>query len=129
MTTHSVRKTPVEVKFRVDPAEKAQADQIAASVGMDTNTAMKVMFKRFLAERGFPFDMKAPAHLQGPLDDTPTAFGVSVGRLAQISATGFAGSCAPMGTDIPNRMAHAIRALLLFVVIMYPFLSSRLVKV
>ena len=92
MTTHGARKTPVEVKFRVDPAEKAQADQIAASVGMDTNTAMKVMFKRFLVERGFPFDMKAPAHVQGPLDNTPTAFGISVGRLAQISAAGFAGA-------------------------------------
>ena len=89
MTTPPVRKTPVEVKFRVDPAEKAQADQIAASVGMDTNTAMKVMFKRFLAERGFPFDMKAPAHVHGPLDHAPTAFGVSVGRLAQISSAGF----------------------------------------
>jgi addiction module RelB/DinJ family antitoxin len=92
MTAHNVRKTPVEVKFRVDPTEKARADQIAASVGMDTNTAMKVMFKRFLAERGFPFDMKAPAHAHGPLDNTPTAFGASVGRLAQISAAGFAGA-------------------------------------
>lgn len=90
MATHTLRKTPVEVKFRVDPAEKAQADQIAASVGMDTNTAMKVMFKRFLAERGFPFDMKAPAHVHGPLGATSTVFGVSVGRLAQISAAGFA---------------------------------------
>lgn len=90
MSTHTARKTPVEVKFRVDPAEKAKADQIAASVGMDTNTAMKVMFKRFIAERGFPFDMKAPAHVHGALDDTATAFGVTVGRLAQISGAGFA---------------------------------------
>jgi len=89
VTVPNVRKTPVEVKFRVDPAEKAEADQIAASVGMDTNTAMKVMFKRFLAERGFPFDMKARAHVPGPLDAVGTTFGVSVGRLAQISAAGF----------------------------------------
>ena len=92
MATHSVRKTPVEVKFRVDPAEKAQADQIAASVGMDTNTAMKVMFRRFLAERGFPFDMKAPAQVHGSLDAASTAFGVSIGRLAQVSGAGFAGA-------------------------------------
>lgn len=90
MASSGARKTPAEIKFRVDPAEKAQADQIAASVGMDTNTAMKVMFKRFLAERGFPFDMKAPAHAPGPLDAAGTVFGVSVGRLAQISAAGFA---------------------------------------
>lgn len=85
MATHSARKTPAEIKFRVDPAEKAQADQIAASVGMDMNTAMKVMFKRFLAERGFPFDMKAPGH-----NSSSSPFGVSVGRLAQISSAGFA---------------------------------------
>jgi addiction module RelB/DinJ family antitoxin len=90
MAAPGARKTPVEVKFRVDPAEKAQADQIAESVGMDTNTVMKVMFRRFVAERGFPFDMKAPAHVRGPLDTATTAFGVSVGRLAQISAAGFA---------------------------------------
>src|SRR4030067_2950696 len=72
--------------------EKPKADQIAASVGMDTNTAMKVMFRRFLAERGFPFDMKAPAQVHGPLDATSTAFGVSIGRLAQVSGAGFAGA-------------------------------------
>ena len=90
MTIQTPRKTPVEVKFRVDPAEKARADAIAASVGMDTNTAMKVMFKRFVAERGFPFDMKAQAHFHGPLDTAGTAFGAGLGRLAQISAAGFA---------------------------------------
>lgn len=90
MASANARKTPAEIKFRVDPADKARADQIAASVGMDTNAAMKVMFKRFLAERGFPFDMKAPAHVHGPLDSMSTVFGVSVGKLAQISATGFA---------------------------------------
>lgn len=94
MAGSSVSKTPAEIKFRVDRSEKAQADQIAASVGMDTNAAMKVMFKRFIAERGFPFDMKAPAHIQGPLDRAGTAFGVSVGRLAQISAAGFASAAA-----------------------------------
>ena len=86
MASQSARKTPAEIKFRVDPAEKAQADQIAASVGMDTNTVMKVMFKRFVAERGFPFDMKAPA--QAP-DTQSTPFGVSAARLAQISAAAF----------------------------------------
>lgn len=88
MTAPATRKTPAEIKFRVDPADKAQADQIAASVGMDTNTAMKVMFKRFLAERGFPFDMKAPA--AGTHGEPAAAFGATVSRLAQISAAGFA---------------------------------------
>ncbi|HEY8554816.1 MAG TPA: hypothetical protein VIL43_09790 [Burkholderiales bacterium] len=83
--TRPKRKTPAEIKFRVDPAEKAQADRIAASVGMDTNTAMKVMFRRFVAERGFPFAMKAPAE---PAEATP--FGVSLAALAQVSASGFA---------------------------------------
>jgi addiction module RelB/DinJ family antitoxin len=90
MAAPSVRKTPAEIKFRVDPADKAQADRIAASVGMDTNAAMKVMFKRFFAERGFPFDMKAPAEGRGAADEADTPFGVSVRRLAQISGAGFA---------------------------------------
>ncbi len=90
MATPPARKTPAEIKFRVDPAEKAQADRIAASVGMDTNTAMKVMFTRFLAERGFPFDMKAPAQDYGAPGESATPLGVSVTRLAQISGAGFA---------------------------------------
>lgn len=92
MAGSNAPKTPAEIKFRVDRAEKAQADRIAASVGMDTNAAMKVMFRRFIAERGFPFDMKAPAHVQGPLGGSGTVFGVSVDRLAQISTAGFAGA-------------------------------------
>ena len=83
--TAPARKTPAEIKFRVDPAEKAQADRIAASVGMDTNAAMKVMFKRFLAARGFPFEMAAAGNAQG----AETPFGVSLARLAQVSAAGF----------------------------------------
>src|SRR5581483_1021148 len=88
MASAAARKTPAEIKFRVDPAEKAQADQIAASVGMDTNTAMKVMFKRFLAERGFPFHMKAPAASPSAAEATP--FGVNVSRLAELSSAAFA---------------------------------------
>lgn len=90
MVAPAARKTPAEIKFRVDPAEKARADEIAASVGMDTNTAMKVMFRRFLAERGFPFDMKAPAGTAGANDESRTPFNVSVSRMAQISSAGFA---------------------------------------
>ncbi|MFL6622234.1 MAG: type II toxin-antitoxin system RelB/DinJ family antitoxin [Sulfurifustaceae bacterium] len=90
MASPSARRTPAEIKFRVDPAEKAQADAIAASVGMDTNTAMKVMFRRFLAERGFPFDMKAPARPHAAPSEQATPFGVNVARLAQISSAGFA---------------------------------------
>lgn len=81
---------PAEIKFRVDPAEKAAADEIAASIGMDANTVMKVMFKRFLAERGFPFDMKAPAKPHAAPAEQATPFGVSVARLAQISSHAFA---------------------------------------
>ena len=101
------RKTPAEIKFRVDQAEKAQADRIAASVGMDTNTAMKVMFRRFVAERGFPFAMKAPA--AEPAEATP--FGVSLATLAQVSAGGFA-AAAQAHEDAgrrPVRAAPAVR--------------------
>lgn len=84
--TASARKTPAEIKFRVDPADKAEADRIAESVGMDTNAAMKVMFKRFLAARGFPFEMKAA----GEAPDSAAPFDVSLSRLAQAAATGFA---------------------------------------
>ncbi len=95
------RKTPAEIKFRVDPAEKAAADEIAASIGMDANTVMKVMFKRFVAERGFPFDMKAPAKAHAPPAEQTTPFGVSVSRLAKISSAAFAE--AARGHDKPGR--------------------------
>src|SRR5438045_7137327 len=84
------RKTPAEIKFRVDPAEKRAADEIAASIGMDANTVMKVMFRRFVAERGFPFDMKAPPKAHATPGEQATPFGVNARRLAEISNAGFA---------------------------------------
>jgi addiction module RelB/DinJ family antitoxin len=103
------RKTPAEIKFRVDPAEKAAADEIAASIGMDANTVMKVMFRRFIAERGFPFDMKAPPTAHAAPGEQPTPFGVSANRLAQISSSGFAD--AARGHDKPGRRRlHSVPA-------------------
>jgi hypothetical protein len=102
--TARARRTPAEIKFRVDPAEKAEADRIAASVGMDTNAAMKVMFRRFVAARGFPFEMTAVA-----APAAPTPFGVSLGRLAQVSSAGFA-AAAQAHERAGRRPAPAIAA-------------------
>jgi addiction module RelB/DinJ family antitoxin len=109
MTRPTVRKVPAEIKFRVDPADKAQADQIAASVGMDTNTVMKVMFKRFLAERGFPFHMKAPANNTDTFDSQDNPLAVGVSRLAQISSAGFA-DAARAHAKAGRRQLHSVPA-------------------
>lgn len=89
MSSNAARKlTPAEVKFRVEPREKAEAERIAAEIGMDVNSAMKVMLKRFIAERGFPFPMNAPA----PPDTERRALGATTGQLAEIARAAFGGA-------------------------------------
>jgi antitoxin component of RelBE/YafQ-DinJ toxin-antitoxin module len=77
-----------EIRFRVDPAERAEGSQVAQRLGMDVNDAMRVMWKRFLIERGFPFSMRERRDEPQPvsLRDLPI-HGVTTARLAEIGAT------------------------------------------
>lgn len=76
-----------EIRFRVDPAERAEGAQVAQRLGLDINDAMRVMWKRFLIERGFPFSMRERSDEPQPvsLRDLPI-HGVTTSRLAEIGA-------------------------------------------
>lgn len=74
---------PVEIKFRVDPQEKAEAERISRHIGMTMNEVMRVMFRRFVGERGFPFEMREPNAV--PLVASPAVLGVPVSRLAELA--------------------------------------------
>ena len=47
------------VSARVDDELKMRADEIAEDIGISLSSAISVFLKRFVAEQGFPFDVKA----------------------------------------------------------------------
>ena len=47
------------ISARVDDHLKASAEQVAESIGIPLSTAINVFIKRFIAEGGFPFEVKA----------------------------------------------------------------------
>lgn len=75
---------PVEIKFRVDPQEKAEAERISRHIGMTMNEVMRVMFRRFVGERGFPFEMRETSSVP-TLADSATVFGIPISRLAALA--------------------------------------------
>ena len=94
---------PTEVKFRVPAGERAQAELIAESIGMNLNTVMKVCFQRFLRERGLPFDMVAPAPSDHGVDARRvSAFGLTVGDMAREAGAAFARARDRAAEDPPN---------------------------
>lgn len=46
---------------RMDENVKAQVDELAGLLGMSTATVFNVFARQFIAHRGFPFDVVAPA--------------------------------------------------------------------
>jgi addiction module RelB/DinJ family antitoxin len=54
-----------EIRLRIDPEERAQFEQVGASIGMSANDMVKVFIKRTIAARGLPFEMKPPANDRG----------------------------------------------------------------
>lgn len=47
------------ISARIDDHLKAHAEQIAESIGIPLSTAINIFIKRFIAEGGFPFEVKA----------------------------------------------------------------------
>ena len=45
---------------RMDEGVKSRLDDVAAEIGLSTAAVFNVFARRFIAERGFPFDVKAP---------------------------------------------------------------------
>lgn len=49
------------ISARVDDRLKIQAESVAEAIGIPLSTAINIFLKRFSADRGFPFDVVAPA--------------------------------------------------------------------
>ena len=49
------------VSTRVDDSVKSAAEQVSEAIGLSLSTAVNIFLRRFAAERGFPFDVVAPA--------------------------------------------------------------------
>lgn len=48
------------ISARVDEQAKLEAEEIASSIGLSLSTVINVFLNRFIAERGFPFDVTDP---------------------------------------------------------------------
>lgn len=55
------------ISARIDDQLKSDADRIADSIGITLSAAITVFLKKFVSERGFPFEVKAPAQRIDPL--------------------------------------------------------------
>lgn len=55
------------ISARIDDQLKSDADKIADSIGITLSAAITVFLKKFVSERGFPFEVKASARLIDPL--------------------------------------------------------------
>ena len=51
------------MSIRIDDGLKRGFDEVARGIGLSTTAAVTVMMKRFVDERGFPFDVKAPRYV------------------------------------------------------------------
>ena len=48
------------ISVRYNDVSKAKAEAIAESIGISLSGAINIFLNRFIAERGFPFDVTAP---------------------------------------------------------------------
>ena len=52
------------ITARIDGNTKAQAEEIAKSIGLNLSSVINVFLNRFVAERGFPFAVSDPKTVQ-----------------------------------------------------------------
>lgn len=76
----------VTIEVEVLPAERDAATAVASGLGMNVEDALKIMLRRFVAEKGLPFPMRAPANDIASAPPTATPHGVSLARLSVIAA-------------------------------------------
>lgn len=48
------------ISVRYNDSSKAKAEAIAESIGISLSGAINIFLNRFIADRGFPFDVTAP---------------------------------------------------------------------
>ena len=49
--------------IRIDEELKRDMDEVASEIGLTSAACFNVFAKRFVAERGFPFEVKAPRYV------------------------------------------------------------------
>lgn len=47
------------ISARIDDRLKSRAEEIAESIGIPLSSVISIFLRRFIAERGFPFEVKA----------------------------------------------------------------------
>jgi antitoxin component of RelBE/YafQ-DinJ toxin-antitoxin module len=75
-----------EIRFRLDPQERDQLEQIGARIGMSPNEMVKVFVKRAIVEGGLPFEMRAVAHDNRSGERFMPIFGQSPALLAEVAS-------------------------------------------
>ncbi len=57
------------VSTRIDTKSKEEAQKIASEIGIPLGTAINVFLKRFVFERGFPFQVVAASQRKATFED------------------------------------------------------------
>ena len=58
------------ISTRIDENLKTQAEEIADRIGIPLGTAINIFIRRFISERGFPFQVVANGKASPVLDET-----------------------------------------------------------
>lgn len=61
------------VSARIDDDLKIRADEIAEDIGISLSSAIGIFLKRFVAEQGFPFEVKAVSRTINTMTDSEIA--------------------------------------------------------
>lgn len=61
------------VSARIDDNLKMRADEVAEEIGISLSSAIGIFLKRFVAEQGFPFEVKAVSRTVHSMTDTEIA--------------------------------------------------------
>lgn len=58
------------ITVRYNDDSKARAEEIANAIGISLSGAISIFLNRFVAEKGFPFDVTAPTQTQALFSNT-----------------------------------------------------------
>ena len=61
------------VSARIDDNLKMRADEVAEEIGISLSSAIGIFLKRFVAEQGFPFEVKAVSRTVHSMRDAEIA--------------------------------------------------------
>jgi len=71
----------IQIATRVDERQNQHFREIAAAIGITPSDALRMFIAAFIAERGFPYDVKAKAPVQAfDNEEDATAFATSLAK-------------------------------------------------